>query len=241
MAKKYVSVAEKGQTFNSFVSRIPMITLDKLTGSENYQSWADSVDLWFIGNGCKNHLTTTNTSIPEDKRTQWKKTDALLCNILRQSIDVKTLYNIGTYKTCYTLWNQVKKLYNDDIQRLYRVISSIANLKQLGIDISSYGGRMSAFKDELISILPKSTNTYSQCTWLFLMKTRADLFSIFQKFHAKIHTQFNTSIRILRSDNAKEYFSTPLSSFMSSHGILHHHLVLTLLNIMEWLNVKTVI
>ena len=51
-AKKDVSMAEKGQTFNSFVSGIPMITLDKLTGSENYQSWLDSVDLWFIGNGC---------------------------------------------------------------------------------------------------------------------------------------------------------------------------------------------
>ena len=50
-----------------------MITLDKLTGSENYQSWADLVDLWFIGNGREDHLTTVNTSIPEDKRTQWKK------------------------------------------------------------------------------------------------------------------------------------------------------------------------
>ena len=64
-------------------------------------------------------------------------------------------------------------------------------------------------------------NDYSQCTWLFLMKTRSELFSIFQKFHAKIRTQFNTSIRILRSDNANEYFSTSFSSFMSSHGILH--------------------
>ena len=62
---------------------------------------------------------------------------------------------------------------------------------------------------------------YSRCTWLFLMKTRVELFSIFQKFNAEIRTQFNTSIRILRSDNAKEYFSTPFSSFMSSHGILH--------------------
>ena len=62
---------------------------------------------------------------------------------------------------------------------------------------------------------------YSRCTWLFLMKTRVELFSIFQKFHAEIRTQFNTSICILRSDNAKEYFSTPFSSFMSSHGILH--------------------
>ena len=62
---------------------------------------------------------------------------------------------------------------------------------------------------------------YCRCTWLFLMKTRVELFSIFQKFHAEICTQFNTYICILRSDNAKEYFSTPFSSFMSSHGILH--------------------
>ena len=62
---------------------------------------------------------------------------------------------------------------------------------------------------------------YSQCTWLFLMKTRAELFSIFQKFHAEIHTQFNTSISILRSDSAMEYFSMSFFSFMSSHGILH--------------------
>ena len=53
------------------------------------------------------------------------------------------------------------------------------------------------------------------------METRVELFSIFKKFHAEIRTQFNTYIRILRSDNAKEYFSMTFSSFMSSHGILH--------------------
>ena len=62
---------------------------------------------------------------------------------------------------------------------------------------------------------------YSRCTSLFLMKNRVELFSIFQKFHAEVRTQFNTSIRILQSDNAKEYLSGPFSSFMSSHGILH--------------------
>ena len=91
MVEKDVSMAEKGQTFNSFVYGNIMITLDKLIGSENYQSWADSVDLWFIGNGCEDHLITADTSIPEDKRTPWKKIDALLSNILRQSIDAKTI------------------------------------------------------------------------------------------------------------------------------------------------------
>ena len=53
------------------------------------------------------------------------------------------------------------------------------------------------------------------------MKNQVELFSIFQKFHAEVRTQLNTSICILRSDNAKEYLSRPFSSFMSSHRILH--------------------
>ena len=52
-------------------------------------------------------------------------------------------------------------------------------------------------------------------------EARAELFSIFKKFHSEIRTQFNTSILILRSDNAKEYFSMSFSSYMSSHEILH--------------------
>ena len=91
-------MAEKGQTFNSFVSGTPMITLDKLTGSENYQSWADLVDLWFIGNGCEDHLTTADTSIPEDKRTQWKKTDALLCNIFGNLLMPRLYIILGPIK-----------------------------------------------------------------------------------------------------------------------------------------------
>ena len=62
---------------------------------------------------------------------------------------------------------------------------------------------------------------YSRCTWLVLMKNRDELFSILQKFHAEVRTQFNTSIRILRSNNAKKYLFEPFYSFMSSHGILH--------------------
>ena len=74
------------------------------------------------------------------------------------------------------------------------------------------------------------------------MKTEAELFSIFHKFHVEVQTQLNTSICILRSDNAKEYLYGPFSSFISSHGILHQMrlsmspLVLTLLNGMEWLS-----
>ena len=62
---------------------------------------------------------------------------------------------------------------------------------------------------------------FSRRTWLFLMKSRTELFSVFQKFFAVICNQFHTSIRILRNDNALEYLSAPFFTFLASHGILH--------------------
>ena len=62
---------------------------------------------------------------------------------------------------------------------------------------------------------------YSICTWIFLMKHRAELFHIFQSFLNKTKTQFGVSIRVLRSDNGHELLSHSFKQFMASHGILH--------------------
>jgi len=56
------------------------------------------------------------------------------------------------------------------------------------------------------------------------MKNRSELFSIFQSFFNEIKNQFRVSIRILRSDNAREYLSHSFNTFMKSHGILHQTL-----------------
>ena len=53
------------------------------------------------------------------------------------------------------------------------------------------------------------------------MKDRSELFTIFQNFYNKIQTQFGHLIRILRSDNAKEYFFASFNSFMASHDMIH--------------------
>ncbi|XP_052173347.1 ribonuclease II, chloroplastic/mitochondrial isoform X3 [Diospyros lotus] len=64
-------------------------------------------------------------------------------------------------------------------------------------------------------------HNFSRCTWLFLMKSRSELFSVFQTFTAEIKTQFEVSIRTLRSDNAHEYFSSQFTTFITTRGILH--------------------
>ena len=62
---------------------------------------------------------------------------------------------------------------------------------------------------------------YSRMTWLFLMKNHSELFSHFTAFCAKIKTQFNVPVQILRSDNAKEYLSESFQHYMIQHGIIH--------------------
>ncbi|RVW47171.1 Retrovirus-related Pol polyprotein from transposon TNT 1-94 [Vitis vinifera] len=447
-------MATKSFTFSSVISGSPMITSEKLIGSENYLSWSASVELWFMGQGYEDHLVTQEADIPEVNRVQCRKIDAQLCSVLWQSVDPKIQLHLRAYKTCFKFWNQAKGLYTNDIQRLYKIdkffmvltliglrpdlktvrdqilgsssipslddvfarllqedavvteveanvlIAPIAiSLATLMIGVITYMGGLPALPTwprhlilsrlsllipphlKVISLtdseyddylryqatksasvaqtgnvsaclthtsslgpwildsgasdhisgpeygktigigresqglyhltapstpavcistdapllihsrlghpslskfqkmvpsfsslsslacescqlgkhthvsFPKRLNNrakspfelvhtdvwgpcrtastlgfqyfvtfiddYSRCTWLFLMKNRAEIFSIFQKFYAEIQTQFNISIRVLRSDNAREYFSTPFTSFMSQHGIIH--------------------
>ena len=52
---------------------------------------------------------------------------------------------------------------------------------------------------------------YSRVTYLYLMKERSELYSIFKSFYMEIKTQFNALLRSFWSDNAREYFHTSLS------------------------------
>ena len=62
---------------------------------------------------------------------------------------------------------------------------------------------------------------YSRVTYLYLIKERSELYSIFKSFYMEIKTQFNDSLCIFRSNNAREYFHTSLSQFFDDHGIIH--------------------
>ena len=62
---------------------------------------------------------------------------------------------------------------------------------------------------------------YSRVTYLYLIKERSELYSIFKSFYMEIKTQFNDSLCIFRSNNAHEYFHTSLSQFFDDHGIIH--------------------
>ena len=64
---------------------------------------------------------------------------------------------------------------------------------------------------------------YSRFTWIYLLKHRSDLVSIFQTFHKMIQTQFSRTIKVFRSDNAQEYHDKSFLSILESNGTLPHY------------------
>jgi transposase InsO family protein len=61
----------------------------------------------------------------------------------------------------------------------------------------------------------------TRVTWVYLLKHKSDVYDVFRSFYQMIVTQFNTCIKVIRSDNGGEYFKKELMEFMNSKGILH--------------------
>jgi hypothetical protein len=61
---------------------------------------------------------------------------------------------------------------------------------------------------------------HSRYTWIYFMKRRSEMISIYKSFARMIHTQFSTHIKIFRSDSGGEYLSNNFRQFFTSEGTL---------------------
>uniref|UniRef100_A0A2N9J5R8 Integrase catalytic domain-containing protein n=1 Tax=Fagus sylvatica TaxID=28930 RepID=A0A2N9J5R8_FAGSY len=62
---------------------------------------------------------------------------------------------------------------------------------------------------------------HSRLTWVYVLKDRSQLFSVFQSFYAEISNQFNAKLLAFRTDNAREYLDSAFQQFLESRGIIH--------------------
>ena len=60
---------------------------------------------------------------------------------------------------------------------------------------------------------------HSRNTWLYLLKTKYEVFTKFNKFRAKVETLTERRIKNLRSDNGGEYTSKELIAYCKETGI----------------------
>ena len=66
---------------------------------------------------------------------------------------------------------------------------------------------------------------FSRKTWIYLLKTKDEVFNKFQEFKAKAKNSTGRKIKILRSDNGGEYTSKELVSFCKKVGIKSEQIV----------------
>ena len=105
-------MASASGSFN--LTPTPAIATERLVGTSNYSSWSRAVEMWFLGQGMNEHLTTAPSDVDAKEKKEWQKKDALLCSLMWQSIDV-SLHNIFiNFRTCYDIWHHAKTLYTND-------------------------------------------------------------------------------------------------------------------------------
>ncbi|XP_021980336.1 uncharacterized protein LOC110876473 [Helianthus annuus] len=62
---------------------------------------------------------------------------------------------------------------------------------------------------------------YSRAVWVYLMKSKDEVFYNIKGFYNFLKTQFSKSVKIFRSDNGTEFTNKQMSNFCYENGILH--------------------
>jgi hypothetical protein len=115
----------------------------------------------------------------------------------------------GIYKGC-ALGKNIKKPFPRSNNRSKEILDLI-HLDVCGpIPVKSLGG----YSYYIIFI-----DDYSIKTWLYLLKTKDEVFNKFQEFKEEIKNLTNKKIKMLRNDNGGEYTSKEFVAFYKSIGI----------------------
>ena len=65
----------------------------------------------------------------------------------------------------------------------------------------------------------------SRKTWVYLLKSKDQVFQNFQQFHAMVERETGKPLKCLRTDNGGEYISHEFKEYCSKHGIRHEKTV----------------
>ena len=62
---------------------------------------------------------------------------------------------------------------------------------------------------------------FSRYTWIYLVTSKADTVVVLKHFLLQVQNVYSTKVKILRTDNGCEFFSTAFQTLLSELGILH--------------------
>ena len=66
---------------------------------------------------------------------------------------------------------------------------------------------------------------YSRFCWVYIIRHKSEVFTKFKEFKVMVEKQYNSNIKMLRSDNGGEYCSNEFETFLRDAGIVHQKTV----------------
>nr|KYP45441.1 Retrovirus-related Pol polyprotein from transposon TNT 1-94 [Cajanus cajan] len=192
-----------------------------------FMSQSPSLGPWILDSGASDHMTGNQSYF-----SKLSFSDSLPPVTLADGSQIKDrhtgqtigaghesggLYRLSSLIACVSTSADLahQRLGHPSLEKLRLLVPSLSTVKNIQCESCQLG------KHVCYSYFVTFIDDFSRCTWVFLMKHRSDVFHIFQSFFSEIASQFGQSIKILRTDNAKEYLSSKFQSFLSSQGILH--------------------
>lgn len=78
---------------------------------------------------------------------------------------------------------------------------------------------------------------YSRMTYVYFLKNKSEAFDCFKEYKAKVENLTSKKIKILRSDNGKEFCNNYFDNYLKKMGIVHQNRIHTHLNKMGFVSV----
>ena len=63
-------------------------------------------------------------------------------------------------------------------------------------------------------------DNHTRVAWVYLLKEKHEVESMFKNFYNMVQTQLHTSIQIFKSDNKRKYFANVLGKIFEEKGIV---------------------
>lgn len=153
------------------------------------------------------HKTNTLDNVPHPN-----KHVSQTCSLWRNRLghpSHDTLNHINKISLCLNCLNLVylvmlALMLNKNVFLFLIVILELKNILNLCIWI--FGALFLLFLYLAINIFLTVINDYSRYCWIFHMKAKSETSILIKSFVKLIQTQFNSTIKIIRSDNGPEFF-----------------------------------
>jgi len=206
------------------------LSIDKLT-QPNYVTWSSDVRLWLTSQRYLDHLAPKAPSLTPTEDDRWETIDVELCVVLKGTLDPLLKQLFCSYETGAQIWEHVKLLYTNDIQRLYGVCSKFADLiSSKNQDfMTDYMGKIHAFFHEFNELLPHSLDPATdieQCLKFFMLRTLRRLADKYSHIRDQIlgslvvptlTSIYSTLLRVPEQPNIDIPTSVDDSSTLASH------------------------